>query len=385
MPSAARKPGGLRPATPRGPDRRRVACLRLALREAGNNLTLNFMQVSFTPAQIAAIVQPKATRGASQTTIRNIAALEGAGEGDLTFLGNPKYRPLVPGTAATIVILPLDYQGEPRPGQLYLLVDRPSAALARICARIEQMLWPKPKPGIHPSACVDPSARIAAGATVGPLCVIEADATVGERAHLQAQVFLGRGAAVGEDSWLMAGVKVTAECVVGRRVRMHPGVVLGADGFGYEFAEGRHQKVPQVGIVVIGDDVEIGANSTVDRARFSRTVIGEGTKIDNLVQVGHNVTIGRHCILCAQIGIAGSATLEDYAILGGQAGVAGHLTIGRGAKVAGQAGVQTDVPPGVSVNGTYAIPYALEMRIQVLRRKLPELFRRVDAIEDRLK
>ncbi len=343
------------------------------------------MQISFTPDEIAAIVAPLGTRGATTETVRGIAALESAVAGDLTFLGNPKYKPQVAATQGSIVLLPPDFAGEPGPNQLYLLVERPSAALARLCSRIEQALWPKPAPGIHPTAWIAPGAKVAATATVGPLCVIEADAVVGAHTHLQAQVFVGRGASIGVDCWLMPGVIIAAESILRNRVRLQPGVVVGSDGFGYEFAGGRHEKVPQVGTIVIEDDVEIGSNSTLDRARFSRTVVGEGTKIDNLVQVAHNVIIGRHCILCAQVGISGSTTLEDYVILGGQVGVSGHITIGRGAKAGGQAGISTDIPAGISVNGTVAIPYLLDRRIQVLKRRLPELFKRMDAIEARLK
>ncbi len=339
------------------------------------------MQVSFTPADISVLAQPKATRGATTETIRGLAALADAGPGDLSFLGNPKYKAEVAATRASLVLLPADFVGEPKPGQLFLLVENPSVALARICARIEQSLWPKPAPGIHPSAVVAPGAKIAATATVGPLCVVEADAAVGERAHLQAQVFLGRAATVGDDCWLMPGVIVSAECELGRRVRLQPGVVIGSDGFGYEFVKGRHEKVPQVGRVVIGDDVEIGANSTLDRARFSRTSVGEGTKIDNLVQIAHNVVIGKHCILCAQVGISGSSTFGDYVVLGGQAGVAGHLNIGKGAKIGGQAGVTKDVEAGAFVSGNPAIPLQLERRIAILQQRLPNLFKRVDALE----
>jgi UDP-3-O-[3-hydroxymyristoyl] glucosamine N-acyltransferase len=243
------------------------------------------------------------------------------------------------------------------------------------------MLWPKPAPGIHRSAQVATGAKVAASATVGPLCVIEDGAVVGERSHLQAQVFVGRGASIGDDCWLMPGVILAAECILKHRVRLQPGVVIGSDGFGYEFVAHRHQKVPQVGCVVIEDDVEIGANSTLDRARFSRTVVGEGTKIDNLVQVAHNVIIGKHVILCGQVGISGSTTIGDYAVLGGQAGIGGHISIGRKAKVGGQSKVTSNVEPGVYVNGSPSMPYMLGQRLEVLHRRLPDLFKRVDELE----
>jgi UDP-3-O-[3-hydroxymyristoyl] glucosamine N-acyltransferase len=168
-------------------------------------------------------------------------------------------------------------------------------------------------------------------------------------------------------------------------VRLHANAVVGSDGFGYEFAGGRHEKVPQIGKAVIEDDVEIGACCTIDRARFGRTVIGEGTKIDNLVQIGHNVIVGRHCILCAQVGISGSVTVEDYVVLAGQVGVGGHITIGRGVRAGGQTGITVDVAAGSSINGTPAIPLMLERRIAVLKQRLPDLFHRVDALEEQVK
>lgn len=339
------------------------------------------MQIAFTPDDLVAIVQPKTVRGATTATINGIAALGAAGPGDLSFLGNPKYKAEVATSRASVVLVPLDYDGEPQANQLFLHVEKPSVGLALVCARIEQALWPRPEPGIHSSAFVAPGAQIASSATVGPLCVIEEGAVIGERAHLQAQVFLGREARVGEDCWLMPGVSVMTQCELQARVRLHSGVVIGSDGFGYEFIGGRHEKVPQVGNVVVEADVEIGANTTIDRARFSRTVIGTGTKIDNLVQVGHNVIVGKHCLLCAQVGISGSTTLEDYVVLGGQVGVGGHITIGKGVKVGGQAGISVDAPAGAYLNGTPAIPYLLERRIAVLRMRLPEVFRRVDALE----
>ncbi|HXN35119.1 MAG TPA: UDP-3-O-(3-hydroxymyristoyl)glucosamine N-acyltransferase [Opitutaceae bacterium] len=339
------------------------------------------MKVSFTQADIAAIAAPVRTVGATKEVIRGIASLASAKAGDISFLGNPKYRPAVASTRASIVLLPPDYKGEPGPNQVHMLVDNPSAALARLCSRVEQTLWPRPAPGIHPTAVVAPDASVAASATVGPLCVVERGARIGEGAHLQSQVFVGRGSAVGRDCWLMPGVVICAECTLGDRVRLHPGVVVGSDGFGYEFVSGRHEKVPQVGTVVIGDDVEIGSNSTIDRSRFERTLIGEGTKIDNLVQVGHNVVIGRHCLICAHVGIAGSVTLQDYVVVGGQAGIAGHITIGTGAQIAAKSGVKDDIAPKSSVWGSPCLPLLLEQKIIILRGRLPELFKRVDALE----
>jgi UDP-3-O-[3-hydroxymyristoyl] glucosamine N-acyltransferase len=339
------------------------------------------MQLAFSAVDIAAIVQPLSIKGTTDATVRGIAALGSAHAGDLSFLGNAKYKSEVGPSQASIILLPTDFDGEPAAGQQFLFVEKPSVALARICARIEQLLWPKPVPGIHPSAVIAASAQVASSATVGPLCVIEEGAVIGERTHLQAQAFIGRNARIGDDCWLMPRVSVATECVIKDRVRLQAGVVIGADGFGYEYVQGRHEKVPQVGNVIIENDVEIGANSTLDRARFSQTVVGEGSKIDNLVQVGHNVVIGRHCLVCAQVGISGSSTLEDYVVLGGQAGIAGHLTIGKGSKADGQTGINSDLAPGSFVKGSPCMPYNLEQRFNVLKKKLPELFKRVDALE----
>jgi UDP-3-O-[3-hydroxymyristoyl] glucosamine N-acyltransferase len=341
------------------------------------------MQVSFSSAEITAIVQPKSSRGATTEVIRAISSLAASVAGDLSFLGNTKYKADVTGTLASVVLVPVDYVGEPKENQLFLFVEQPSVALARVCARIEQSLWPKSLPGIHSSAVVAPSAKIAPTATVGPLCVVEEGAVIGERSYLQAQVFIGRNAKVGDDCWLMPGTILATECVLGQRVRLQAGVVIGSDGFGYEFVKGRHEKVPQVGQVVIGDDVEIGANSTIDRARFSFTSVGEGTKIDNLVQIAHNVVIGKFCLICAQVGISGSTILEDYVVLGGQAGIAGHLRLGKGAKAGGRAAITADVSAGAFVNGNPAIPYLLERRLVILNHRLPDLFKRVDALEAR--
>lgn len=320
-------------------------------------------------------------RGATDLTVTGLASLETAAAGDLSFLGNPRYKTQVAESQASVILLPADYVGDPKVGQAFVLVANPSVALAAVCARIEQRLWPRPEPGIHPSAIVANDAVVAPSATIGPLCVVESGAHIGERVHLQAQVFVGRGVRIGEDCWLQPGVQVSAECTLQARVRLQPGVVVGSDGFGYEFVRGRHEKVPQVGGVIIESDVEIGANSTIDRARFSQTVIGEGTKIDNLVQVAHNVIVGKHCILCAQVGIAGSTTLGDYVVLGGQAGVSGHVKIGRGVKAGGRAGLTTDTEAGAFVSGLPALPHMLEQRLTVLRKRLPELFRRFEALE----
>jgi UDP-3-O-[3-hydroxymyristoyl] glucosamine N-acyltransferase len=342
------------------------------------------MQIAFAPDELRAVLQPIRVQGGTTEIVRGIAGLGEAGPGDLSFLSNSKYRPDVAASQASVVILPDNYEGEPGPNQMYLRVANPSVAVAQLCIKLEQSMWPRPPAGIHPSAVVDPAATVALSATIGPLCVVEAGARIGDRCYLQAQNFIGRGAVIGADCWLMAGSLVATECVLGDRVRLQPGAIVGADGFGYDFVQGKHVKIPQVGTVVLGDDVEIGSNTTLDRARFSSTFIGEGSKLDNLVQVGHNVKMGKHCLIVSQAGIAGSTTLEDYVVLGGQVGVAGHLVLGKGVQVGAQSGINTSWPGGTTLRGTPALPYMEEQRITVLRNRLPDLFKRVAAVEKKL-
>jgi UDP-3-O-[3-hydroxymyristoyl] glucosamine N-acyltransferase len=204
---------------------------------------------------------------------------------------------------------------------------------------------------------------------------------MGENSILEARAYLGRGSSIGADCRLMPGAIVMDGCGLGKRVIVHAGAVIGADGFGYDSDASGHAKIPQVGGVSVGDDVEIGAGTTVDRARFSQTIIGEGTKIDNLVQIGHNVRIGRHCLICAQVGIAGSTTLEDFVVLGGQVGVAGHLRLGAGSQAGAQSGIGRSLEPRSTVFGSPAVPYLLRQKISILQQRLPDLFRRVDKIE----
>ncbi len=342
------------------------------------------MAPAFSAAQIIEIVEPVRTLGHTGAVLTGIASLEAAVPGDLSFLGNAKYRAAVATSRASVLLLPADFVGEPPPDQLWLLLPNPSVGLTRLCRRIEQQLWPKPPPGVHPSAVVAADAVVDPSAHVGPLCVVESQARIGPGCVLQASAFVGTRATLGADCWLGVRAVVAQDCVLGARVRLQPGAVIGADGFGYDTVKGRHEKIPQIGNVVLGDDVEVGANTTIDRARFSRTTIGEGTKIDNLVQIGHNCTIGRHCLLVSQVGIAGSTTVGDYVVMGGQVGVGGHLQVGSFSQIAARGGITRDLPPKSVVAGTYALPLLLEQRFQVLRGKLPELFKRVDRLEEQL-
>ncbi len=338
------------------------------------------MSISLDTQQLVALTGATKVDGEYPGKIQSLASLAEAGPQDLSFLGNPKYATEVPTSQAGIILVPLDYVGQPAAGQAFLRVAKPSYALALVCAAIEARLWPKPAAGIHATAVVDSTAVVDASAQVGPLCVIGAGAHIGAGAVLEAHCFIGVQAVVGAGCWLKNGVTIADYCHLGARCRLQSGVVVGSDGFGYEPAGGQIHRIPQIGNVVLGEDVDVGANTTIDRARFSQTVIGRGTKIDNLVQIAHNVRIGQQCLITAQVGIAGSTTLGDFCVLGGQSGVAGHLNLGHRVQLGAQTGVFVDIPEGGFYNGTPAIPIGLERRLVVLSRKLPELFKKVDSL-----
>jgi len=338
------------------------------------------MTTSFTIAELAALTGAEAVEGAIAGPITGVAALAEATADDLSFLGNAKYADAVAASRAGAILVPVAFAGKPAAGQAFLRVANPSYALALFCGVLEARLWPRPPAGIHATAVVAASAKIDPSAHVGPLCVIGEGAVVAAGAVLEARCHVGPRASVGADSWLKPGVVVGDYCVLGARCRIQSGAVIGSDGFGYEPVNGEIRRIPQIGNVVLEDDVEVGANSTLDRARFSQTVVGRGTKIDNLVQIAHNVRIGRQCLITAQVGIAGSTTLGDHCVLGGQSGVAGHLTLGDRVKLGAQTGLFEDVPADGFMNGTPAVPFGLERRLVVLSRRLPDLFKKVDSL-----
>jgi UDP-3-O-[3-hydroxymyristoyl] glucosamine N-acyltransferase len=258
-------------------------------------------------------------------------------------------------------------------------VDDPRRALASI---LETLHPPrKPSAGVHPTAIVGTGAAIAPSAEVGPYAVIGAESVVGARAIIGAHAVLGRGCSIGEDAVIHAQATLYDGVEIGARSVVHSGARLGADGFGYVWDGAGHRKVPQVGGCRLGADVEVGANSTIDRGSIGDTVVEDGTKIDNLVQIGHNCRIGRHVIIVSQVGISGSTRVGDGAVLGGQAGVQGHIEIGAGARVGGQAGVTGSVAAGETVSGYPARPHREALRVQAALMKLPEMARRLKELE----
>ncbi|MFN0077483.1 MAG: UDP-3-O-(3-hydroxymyristoyl)glucosamine N-acyltransferase [Prosthecobacter sp.] len=334
-------------------------------------------------ADLATLVGGTLLCGDPAEQITGFASLKEAVAGDLSFFHDARYNERLVNTKASAILVPLGWTEFPQNASCIAVSD-PSRSFEQIVEKYG--FQPEPfAAGVHVSAVIAPTAKLdPARVSIGPHAVIEAGVELGDEVEIGAGCFVGRNVKIGKGSKLYPNATVHAECILGERVFVHSGTVIGADGFGYEFGEGRHRKVRQAGIVQIDNDVEVGAGTTVDRARFGRTWIGEGTKIDNLVQIAHNVVLGRHCILCAQVGISGSTTLEDYVIMGGQSGAGGHITIAKGTKAGGRAGLTADTEPGAYVNGNPAMPYMLERRLQVLYRRLPDLFKRLDDVEKRL-
>lgn len=320
--------------------------------------------------------------GAPEAVITGVAGVRDARPGEITFLAHPRYLAALRGSAATAVLVARDF-AESLPGKILIRVDNPSRAFTRV---VEKMVPPPPRPvpGVDPTARVATTARLGEGVCIQAYVVIESGAVIGARTVIGAGSFIGQDTVIGEDCHIYPRVTIRERTRIGHRVILHPGVVLGADGFGFETVQGELQKIPQVGAVEIGDDVEIGANSCVDRGRFGTTRVGRGTKIDNLVQIGHNCVIGEHCIICAGTGIAGSVVVGNRVTLAGQVGVAGHLTIGDGAIIGAQAGVAQDVPPGAVMLGAPAEPHMKFKRSVAALQHLPELMKRVRELEKQL-
>ncbi len=308
-----------------------------------------------------------------ETRIQNVAALDAAGPGDLTFLDNPRYLAQLKTSRAAAAFVQPRHQADAPAGCVALVTSQPYRAMAQAMAR----LFPtasRPTSGfderavsaaahIHPSARLEPGVIVDPGAVIGPEAEIGAGTVIGANAVIGPKVKIGRDGAVGPGA--------TINCaLIGDRVIIHPGVHIGQDGFGFAMGPRGHLKVPQIGRVVIQDGVEIGAGSTIDRGANRDTIIGEGTKIDNLVQIGHNVVVGRHCVIVSQAGISGSGVIEDFVALGGQVGVAGHLHIGAGAQVGGASGVMNDIPAGQRWFGLPAQPAREQFRAIATLRKL---------------
>jgi UDP-3-O-[3-hydroxymyristoyl] glucosamine N-acyltransferase len=313
--------------------------------------------------------------------IRGIAAIDDAVSGDLTFFTNPKYAASLRTTRASAVILGETADAAPC---AMLRARHPYLAFAHA---VELFADPwRPPPGVHPTASVGEDVTLGAGVSIGPFAVIGDGTRIGARSIVDAHVVIGRQVEIGEDCVLHARVSIRERIRLGHRVILQDGAVIGSDGFGFaRRPDGTHHKIPQLGGLIIEDDVEIGANSAIDRPAVGETRIGAGTKIDNLVQVAHGVTIGRNVLLAAQVGVAGSVTIEDDVTLAGQVGVAGHITIGKGVVATAQSGIPNSVDAGAFISGYPAISNRDWLRASAVFRKLPQLKKLVADLERRIR
>jgi UDP-3-O-[3-hydroxymyristoyl] glucosamine N-acyltransferase len=331
-----------------------------------------------TTAEIAQLLGG-AVIGDSALTIRGFAPADRAQPGDLTFAENESYFARAEQSAASAIIVDGAFTSSSK-----TLIKVASSRIA--FAKALPLFFPEPvyPAGVHPTAVVAASAQIDPSAHIGPHCVVGEGVRIGARSVLRGANHIGDGCQLGQEILLFPNVVLYPRTELGNRVRIHSGTVIGADGFGYVFENGSHLKVPQIGNVIIRDDVEIGANVTIDRGALGPTVIGKGTKIDNLVQIGHNVSLGEHCLLVSQVGIAGSTRVGNYAILAGQVGVAGHLKLGNRIQVAAQSGVMNHIPDGEKWLGSPAQPDRQAKRQMIAAQQLPELIRRVRELEKKL-
>lgn len=341
------------------------------------------MAFALTFPEFARLVGGDIVRPGSGDALTGVASLDMAGPLDISFFGNDKYRSQFLTTKAGAVIVARgETDGAETAG--LVAVDNPTLAFSAVISHFAAAVGAF-TPGIHPRAVVDPTAvfdptavRIHAGA------VVMAAARIGDGSEIGPNAVIGEAVVIGRNCRIMANVTIRERCVLGTRVVLQPGCVIGADGFGYQFHDGRHVKIEQSGIVEIGDDVEVGANATIDRARFGKTSIGEGTKIDNLVQIGHNSVIGKHCLIVALAGISGSAQLGNYVTVAGQVGIVGHVSIGDNAILTGRTGVTGDVAGGGTYAGRPATPLRDYFKLQAHIRRLPKLAERVKALEKAL-
>ncbi|MBU1090785.1 MAG: UDP-3-O-(3-hydroxymyristoyl)glucosamine N-acyltransferase [Candidatus Omnitrophica bacterium] len=318
--------------------------------------------------------------GDDSVVITGASGIKEACKGEITFVANPKYFSLIEKTQASAIVAPLEIENSSKP---IIRIENPSLAFTKIISSFmpNGVIHPK---GIHSRAVIGKDVALGKNVAIGPYAVIEDNVAIGENSIIYSGCYIGHHTKIGSDSLIYSNVSIREYTAIGKRVIIHSGTVIGSDGFGFATIKGGHHKIPQVGIVEIGDDVEIGANVTIDRARFDKTVIGRGCKIDNLVQIAHNVAIGENCIIVAQVGISGSTTLGKNVTLAGQAGLVGHITVGDEAVVGAQGGVTKSIPPKTFVSGYPARPHDEAMRVHACTKHLPKLFETVKKLEKKI-
>lgn len=333
-----------------------------------------------TLAEIAQIIDGEIV-GDPHIVITGICGIKEAACGDLTFVANPKYLGLMETTKASAIITSRDVADATKP---IIRTDNPSLAFAKMVSLLSSNNEVKHPQGIHPEAIIGEAVKLGKNIAVGAFCVIEDNVEIGDDSILYPGVYVGHHTKIGKEVLIYPGVSIRERIQVGERVIIHSGSVIGSDGFGFAIVKGVHHKIPQIGTVIIEDDVEIGANVTIDRARFDKTVIGKGSKIDNLVQIAHNVIIGENTIVVAQTGISGSTIVGKNVILAGQSGLVGHISIGDGAVVAAQAGVTKSVPPNTKVSGYPARTHSEAKRVNACVQRLPDLYKTVHLLNEKI-
>jgi len=332
-----------------------------------------------TLSEIAELIGGKVS-GDGKIIITGVAGIKEAREGDITFLANPKYFPLIDKTRASAIIISKDAGSASKP---VVLTDNPSLAFAKVVASFAPCETKHPK-GIHPSAVLGKNVKLGKNVAIGPYAVVEDEVSIGDNSIIYSGCFIGNNTVIGKDTLIYANVSIRERISIGDRVVIHSGTVVGSDGFGFANISGLHHKIPQIGTVEIADDVEIGANVTIDRARFEKTIIGRGTKIDNLVQIAHNVVIGENSIIVAQAGISGSTVIGNNVTLAGQAGLVGHITVGDNAIVAAQGGVTKSVPANTMVSGYPAKPHDIAKKVNACVQNLPRLYETVNQLKKKI-
>jgi len=339
--------------------------------------------MEFTAATIAGFLKGEIV-GDPNAKVNTIAKIEEGFEGSLSFLANPKYEQYIYSTKSTIVLVNKSFVPSDTVSATLIKVDDAYQSFASLLILVEQSK-PKKK-GIHPSAVIEPSAKIGNDVYIGAYAYIGENSVLGDNVSIYPQVYIGDNVSIAEGSKLYAGVKIYPDCVIGKKCTVHSGTVIGADGFGFAPQNAdEFMKIPQLGNVILEDHVEIGANSAIDRATMGSTIIRKGVKIDNLIQIAHNVEIGENTVMAAQTGVSGSTKIGKNCMIGGQVGFAGHLKVADGAKIGAQTGIPNDIKQENAILMGYpAMDYKQFMRSSVIFKKLPELSQRVDSIEKKI-
>lgn len=334
--------------------------------------------MQFTAEQIAALLQGEVV-GNPQTTVENFAKIEEGQAGCLSFLANPKYAHYLYETESSIVLVNRDFEPEEPVSPTLIKVDNAYEAIARLLTIYQQTI--QKREGIHPTAIIAESATIGENCYIGPHAYIGEGVKIGDGCQIYANVVIEENTQVGNDCLIYPSVSIYHDCILGNRITLHSGVVVGADGFGFAPAAEGYEKIPQIGIVTIEDDVEIGANTCVDRSTMGTTTIHRGVKLDNLVQIAHNCEVGAHTVMSAQVGLAGSTKIGEWCMCGGQSGFAGHITVGNRCGIGAQAGVISSIKDGTQVIGSPAIDPGQFFRSSAVFKRLPEMLRNINELK----